>query len=315
MTRVLTRSGWILGLVGLLVALAILTKIIQPGYGASGFESLARASLPFAFAAVGMSIAILVGGIDLSVASMMAVASVTAAALMQHTSDEMAVLVVLLVLLVGLGMGALNGLLVIMTRVPDIVVTLAMLYVWEGVALLILNAPGGSAAPWLRNLIVGNVVPWVPKALVFLLVCVAIVWLPLRRSRLGLSIYAVGSDAMAAYRSGVATGRTRVLAYALCGLFSAFGGLSLTMSTGIGEPIPGPYLLAAVAASVLGGVVLGGGIGGLLGPILAVFILRLMRMDMTLAAVDPNVTTIIEGTIMVVVVMLGGFLAVKGRRG
>ena len=86
------------------------------------------------------------------------------------------------------------------------------------------------------------------------------------------------------------------------------------MSTGIGEPIPGPYLLAAVAASVLGGVVLGGGIGGLLGPILAVFILRLVRMDLTLAAVDPNVTTIVEGTIMVVVVMLGGVLALGRRR-
>ncbi len=314
MTRLLARSGWIVGLVGLLVALAIITKIIQPGYGASGFESLVRASLPFAFAAAGMSIAIMVGGIDLSVASMMAVASVTAAALMQNYGDVMAAPIFVFVLLVGLGMGALNGALVVLTRVPDIVVTLGMLYVWEGVALLILEAPGGAAAPWLRNLIVGSIVPWVPKALVFLLVCLGVVWLPLRRSKLGLSIYAVGSDVMAAYRSGIATGRTRVLAYALCGLFSALGGLSLTMSTGIGEPIPGPYLLAAVAASVLGGVVLGGGIGGLLGPLLAVFILRLLRMDMTLAAVDPNVTTIVEGTIMVVVVMLGGILAVKGRR-
>ena len=85
------------------------------------------------------------------------------------------------------------------------------------------------------------------------------------------------------------------------------------MSTGIGEPIPGPYLLASVAAVVLGGVVLGGGVGGLLGPILAVFVLRLVRMDLTLAAVDPNVTTIVEGTIMVVVVMLGGVLAFRGR--
>jgi len=92
------------------------------------------------------------------------------------------------------------------------------------------------------------------------------------------------------------------------------GGLSLTMSTGIGEPIPGPYLLASVAAVVLGGVVLGGGKGGLIGPIIAVFILRIVRLDLTLLSVDPNVTTIVEGTIMVVVVMLGGLLAVRGRR-
>ena len=85
------------------------------------------------------------------------------------------------------------------------------------------------------------------------------------------------------------------------------------MLTGIGEPVPGPYLLASVAAVVLGGVVLGGGRGGLLGPIIAVFILRLIRLMLTLLAVDPNVTTIIEGTIMVAVVMLGGLLMLKGR--
>ena len=62
------------------------------------------------------------------------------------------------------------------------------------------------------------------------------------------------------------------------------GGLSLTMSTGIGAPIPGPYLLASVAAVVLGGVALGGGRGGLVGPIVAVFILRLVRSDLTLLA-------------------------------
>jgi ribose transport system permease protein len=91
------------------------------------------------------------------------------------------------------------------------------------------------------------------------------------------------------------------------------GGLALTMSTGIGAPIPGPYLLASVAAVVLGGVTLGGGRGGLLGPIIAVFVLRLARTDLTLLAVDPNVATIVEGTIMVVVVMFGAFIAMRAR--
>ena len=107
--------------------------------------------------------------------------------------------------------------------------------------------------------------------------------------------------------------RTKIAAYALAGLFAAMGGLSLTMATGIGAPIPGPYLLASVAAVVLGGVVLGGGRGGLVGPIVAVFVLRLVRTDLTLMSVDPNATTIIEGTIMVVVVMLGAFLAMRAR--
>lgn len=323
MRQVISNNGWTIGLAALLALLLVATKLVQPDFGVSGLDSLARAALPFALATVGMAVVVIAGGIDLSMAAMMAVASVTAAVLMDGASDGQAALAVIAVLALGLGMGAVNGTLIVLTRVPDIVVTLAMLYVWQGVALLILNAPGGAAAPWLRAVIVGGVtlpgVPaalteWLPKAVVFLAVCVAVVWLPIRRSKLGLMFYAIGSDRLAAFRSGVPVGPTRVAAYAVAGLFAALGGLSVTMSTGIGEPIPGPYLMASVAAVVLGGVVLGGGRGGLIGPILAVFVLRLVRMDLTLMSVDPNVTTIIEGTIMVAVVMFGGVLAMKGRR-
>jgi len=243
------------------------------------------------------------------------VAGVTAAVLMDGAGTGFSVLALLLVLGVGLLMGAINGALIVFTRVPDIVVTLAMLFVWEGVALLILNAPGGAIAPWLRELGRGPfLVEWLPRSFVLMVVCIAIVWMPLRRSRLGLSIYAIGSDELAAYRSGVSIGRTRIAAYAICGLFCAMGGVSISMATGIGEPIPGPYLMASVAAAVLGGVMLGGGRGALLGPIIAVIILRLVRMDMTLMSVDPNIATIVEGLIMVAVVMLGGLLAMRAAR-
>lgn len=319
----ISKNGWELGLAAFLALLLVVTKIIQPQFGISGLDALSRAALPFAFATAAMAVVVIAGGIDLSVASMMAVASVTAATLMQGASDAQAVLVVGFCLVLGLGMGALNGALIVITRVPDIVVTLAMIYVWEGVALLILNAPGGAAAPWLKAMIVGGVtIPglpgglteWIPKSLVFVSISLMLVWWPIRRARLGLWIYALGSDQRASFRSGVPVGMTRIAAYGLCGLFSAMGGLALTMSTGIGAPIPGPYLMASIAAVVLGGVVLGGGRGGILGPILAVIILRLVRMDLTLLSVDPNITTIVEGTIMVVVVMTGGLLALRARR-
>ncbi|TIS56167.1 MAG: ABC transporter permease, partial [Mesorhizobium sp.] len=237
--------------------------------------------------------------------------------------EEYAFFVVPFVLAMGLVLGALNGLLIVVTRVPDIVVTLATLFVLQGAALLVLDAPGGAAAEWLKATVVGTMpIPnlpdwadaWVPKALVLLIVCIFVIWIPLRRSRLGLSIYAIGSDELAAFRSGVPVARTRIVAYALSGLFAALGGLSLTISTGIGAPIPGPYLLASVAAVVLGGVALGGGKGGLLGPIIAVFVLRLVRTDLTLLAIDPNVTAIIEGAIMVAVVMFGAFITIRGRQ-
>jgi ribose transport system permease protein len=320
--RFIRREGWVLGLIALFIGLLVATRLVQPNYGGNDFGSLTSAALPYAFATAAQVVVVLAGGIDLSIASMMALTSVTAARMMDGATEETALLVVPFVLAMGFTLGALNGLLIVITRVPDIVVTLAMLFVLQGAALLVLPSPGGAVADWLKAAISGTVpVPllpdavtaWIPRALVLLVVALALVWIPLRRSRLGLSIYAIGSSELAAFRSGVPVARTRILAYAFAGLFAAMGGLSLTMSTGIGAPIPGPYLLASVAAVVLGGVVLGGGRGGLLGPIVAVFVLRLVRTLLTLLAVDPNVTAIIEGTIMVVVVMFGAFLAMRGR--
>jgi ribose transport system permease protein len=313
--RFVKRNAWVIGLAGLLAVLFMITKTIQPNYGPPQVEALALAALPVAFAAAGQAIALISGGIDLSIGSMMALTSVTAAYLMKGNSEEFAILVVLGVLVLGLLLGAINGTLVVLSKVPDIVVTLAMLYVWAGAALLVLNTPGGGSAQWLRDLIDGSLVSqWAPKALVVLLVGVMVIWIPLRRSRLGLSFYAVGSDQLASFRSGISVAPTKIAAYALTGLLAAMGGLALTASTGIGTPVPGPYLMASVAAVVLGGVSLAGGRGGLVGPIIAVFILRLIRTDLTILAFDPNITTVIEGAIMVSVVMVGGLIAIRSRR-
>jgi ribose transport system permease protein len=320
--RLLRQNGWVVGLLVLFVALFILTRTIQPSYGAGDFGSLVRAVLPYAFAVAAQTVVVLAGGIDLSVAAMMALTSVTAASMMAGASEEYALFVVPFVLAMGFMLGAVNGILIVVTRVPDIVVTLATLFVLQGAALLVLGAPGGGVAEWLKNLIVGTVpipgIPdsvdaWIPKALLLLIVLLCVVWIPLMRSRLGLSIYAIGSSQLAAFRSGVPVARTKITAYAIAGLFAAMGGISLTMSTGIGAPIPGPYLLASVAAVVLGGVALGGGKGGLLGPIIAVFVLRLVRTDLTLLAIDPNVTAIVEGSIMVAVVMFGAYITMRSR--
>src|SRR5262249_58410312 len=83
--------------------------------------------------------------------------------------------------------------------------------------------------------------PGLPAALVLLVIAVAGIWIPVRATRLGLVIYAIGSDRVAAFRSGVSVARARVIAYAIGGLFSAVGGLGLTMTTGIGAPLAGGY--------------------------------------------------------------------------
>ena len=180
------RNGWILGLWCLLIVLLLTRKLIQPGYGAPEIQSLAISALPLALAAVAQAIVVIAGGIDLSVGSMMALTNVTAAVLMKGGGEEFAVGVVIVILLMGLVLGTVNGGLVVLTRVPDIVVTLAMSFVWAGAALLVLSTPGGSAASWLKSLGSGTLSSeWVPKPLVLLIVVVGIVWVPLRRSTPG----------------------------------------------------------------------------------------------------------------------------------
>jgi ribose transport system permease protein len=309
------RNSWTVALIGLLIGFLVLTKLIQPNYGAPGIQGIAISVLPIAFAAVAQAIVVIAGGIDLSVGSIMALTSVSAAVLMQGQSDAFAVGVVLAILVMGILLGTINGALIVATRVPDIVVTLAMSFVWAGFALLILHTPGGGAAPWLMDLIRGPLgSEWLPRAVIVLAVVVGVIWIPIRRSTLGLSLYAIGSNRLAAFRSGVPVGRTKIVSYALVGLFSALGGLTLTASTGIGSPVPGSYTLESVAAIVLGGVSLAGGRGGVVGPIIAVVVLALIRTDLTFLGVNPNFSTVIQGAVLIGVVMFGSLLAMRKVR-
>jgi ribose transport system permease protein len=321
--RFAKRNGWVIGLWVLLGLMLIFTKIVQPNYGAAGISILVLASLPFAFATAGQAVAVISGGIDLSIAAMITLLAVSAAMLMKGQSEEFGLVAVVAVLVLGIGVGAVNGAAIVLTRVPDIVVTLAFFFIWEGAALLVTDHPDGSSAVWLKELILGTVgadfIPkelsqWLPKALILLVVGLGAVFIPLRRSRQGLALYAIGSDRLAAFRSGVPVNRTRVAAYAIAGLFAAMAGLAITFNTGLGTPVQGPYLLASVAAVVLGGVSLAGGKGGFVGPIVAVFILRLVRQDLTFMSIDPNIAGVVEGLIMVIVVLIGGAVALRSKR-
>ena len=306
--RAMGGDAWTIGLVVVFIVLYFATLLLRPNYG---LEALAIASLPVAFAAAGQAIVVISGGIDLSIGSVIALTNVLSAVLLLN-APELSVPVVLLVLLIGIVIGAINGLLVVISRVPDIVVTLSMLFVWAGAALLVLPTPGGDSVDWLSDMIDGGLgIDLLPRALVLLLVVVFAIWIPLRRSRLGLSLYGIGSNQLAAFRSGVNVGRTKVISYALAGLFATLGGLALTASTGIGQPVPGPYLLLSVAAIVLGGVSLAGGRGGMLGPIIGIFILGLIRADLLFLGVQPAFSTVIQGVIMVAVVMLGAYVTLR----
>lgn len=307
-------NAWTLGLLGFLAVLLAFTKLINPNYGLYSLQFTATSVLPLALAAVAQAVIVIAGGIDLSISSQMALTSCVAASLMKsYPGEGTAVAIVLLALGLGLLLGAVNGALIVLTRVPDIVVTLATYFVWAGFALLVRPAPGGAAADWLKALVVGSLgIDVLPKAAVVLVALVGVIWIPLARSRLGLSLYAVGSNRLAAFRSGVPVNRVKFLSYVIGGLVAALAGLSLTASTGIGTPVPEPtYVLISIGAVVLGGVSLAGGIGGVFGPIVAVVVLQLIRDDMTFMRVDPNYGLVAQGFILIGVLVVGSFIQIR----
>ena len=313
--RWLRLHAWTVGVWLVFVAMLPYWRTVSSGTFSFDFQTLVIAALPLCFAAMAQAVVVISGGIDLSVGSLMGLMNVVSARWMVDMSLRQALLfAVLCLVLAGLA-GTFTGLIIVTTRIPDIVVTLGMLFVWYGVALWVLTIPGGGAPQELFNFVQGNVgsttIPW---ALVILGVAWGALWLSIRWFRPGLSSYAVGSNRGAAYLSGIHVAATRVGAYALGGVLCGLGGLALTTTSFLGDPNAGRiYTLNSVAAVVLGGVSLLGGVGGLIGPIGAAFILTLINTILLQRGTDPNYAAVYTGVIIIVVVMIGGLLERRGR--
>ena len=310
------RHPALFGMPLLFLVFLMATVAIHPKFNSFDAQSVAMAALPLACAAAAQAIVVISGGIDLSIGSVMAVANVLAARTMNEASFGQSLWLALAILAAGAAIGAINGFLVIVSRVPDVIVTLTTGFIWGGVALLILEKPGGGAPPEFANLGTGTLVTeWLSNSLVLLVVAVTLVWIPVRMSKTGLRIYATGSDKIAAFRSGVNVEVARLAAYVFGGLFSAIGGLGLTMTTGIGSPHAGVlYTLSGLAAVVIGGVSLTGGRGGVVGPVIAAFVLTLIPADLIFLNIDPNFGQVIQGTLIVLVVMAGGLATIVRNR-
>ena len=211
----------------------------------------------------------------------------------------------------------MTGLVITITRVPDIIVTLATSAIWGGLALQVMPTPGGGTPQRFVDLVTGGVgSSGFPVGLILIALAVLVIWLPVRLTRPGLALYALGSNRAAAFLSGVSVARTRVLAYALGGVFAALGGLTLTAQTANGSAagsVANSFTLNSVAAIVIGGVALTGGRGGMLGPIAAAFILSLLSTILGFLSVDSNYAQVIQGVVLVLAVMVGGLLLRRRR--
>jgi ribose transport system permease protein len=313
--RALRLHGWTIAVWLVLLAMVPYWRSLTEQDFKFDVQALAIDALPLCFAAMAQAVIVISGGIDLSIGSLMGVINVLSAREMLDMSFRQAIAFSFLVILLAVLASGFTGLIITLTRIPDIVVTLGMLFVWQGVALWIMEIPGGGVPLEYSDLALGDVgSTGIPNGAVAVFAALLIVWVPLRWLRPGLALYAVGSNRNSAYLSGIGVARTRVGAYMLAGVFTGLGGLALSASSAIGDPNSGAtYTLNSVAAVVLGGVSLLGGVGGLIGVIAAAYVLTLSKIILLLRGTDPNYANVYQGALIILVVVIGGLLTRKTR--
>ena len=289
----------VVGPIAVLVALLVIYSIIHPAFLSSNqITTLFNESGAVALAALGEAIVILTGGFDLSVGSALSLINVLLVVHMRSgTGSEL--LWILIALVVGAGMGVVNGLLITLLKIPSIVATLATSFLWGGLALLVLKQPGGSVPLAFSNWFTYTHAK-VPNALI-LMVVVTAVWLLIKRTSLGLAMYALGGDPEAAAAQGLALGRNITAAYAVAGVFYGIAGVFLTAQTSSGDPNVGaPLLLTVFASVVLGGVSFAGGRGEPSASIVGAFVLTLIGDVLYSFGVSSFYTAIFNGIVLLI---------------
>ncbi|MXZ24263.1 MAG: ABC transporter permease [Caldilineaceae bacterium SB0665_bin_21] len=317
---ILSRSGWTLGVWLLLLTLLIWYANLIPRFGEFQITSISKNSLPLVYLALGQAIIVIAGGIDLSLGALLLLSNAIAARFM--ADQPFGAVVVIALLLIGLVafLNGMTGYVIRISGVPDIVVTLATSYIWSGLALWILPSPGGGTAPEFRWLFTGSESgiggTYVLPVLMMLIPATA-VFLLSRRTRLGLSMYAIGSDSNIASLAGLGVTRAKVASYALGGALAALAGLATVAITGTGDPrfsVGANATLNSVAAVVLGGVALTGGTGLVLGVVAAGMILIMLNPILSAMGINPNNAQILQGVLIAIVMMIGGLVTLIRER-
>jgi len=271
---------------------------------AFGITDLFNNALPLALAAAGGGLVVLTRGFDLSVAGVIALTNVLIATALPD-GPWGAVLAVAIAGGAGLVVGAINGYLVAYVRLQSIASTLATMIICSGVALLVLDAPGGQVPDAVvygfSGLLPGNLPVSAVVALLVLLL-----WLVLRRTDWGVAIYAIGADETAASLAGIPVRRAKFLTYCLAGILYGFAGLMLSAVTATGNPNGGTtYLLLMFAAIAIGGTAFSGGRGGVAGSMVGAATLTLLQKVLFSAGVSSFYTGIFQGLVMILAVVIG----------
>lgn len=288
-----------------LVVLCLGLSLISPFFlTQTNLSNLLGEAAVLAIVAFGVTVVIISGNFDLSVGSGVGLVGMTAAWTMVNTGS--ALLGVLAGLGTGLAIGLVNGVLSSSLMVPSFIATLAVLVIARGAALSITDGTAVTELPaGFTDLVSGTFLGIANEAWIAL-AFVAVVYVVLHRTRLGVQIFAVGGNPEAARLAGISVNRVRTAAFVISGLAMASAGMVLAGRLNSAQPNAGQLLeLYAVAAVVLGGTSLFGGRGSVAWTVVGVLLIAVIQNGLTLESVDANVQNIVLGTVFIAAALTG----------
>jgi ribose transport system permease protein len=298
----LQKYGPLLALVAVCIGLAFMSSDFLTVD--NSFDVLRQVSIN-AVIAFGMTLSILLGGIDLSVGSILAVSSVLAAMTMK--AGHGAALAAGVAILAGGGMGSLNGAIIAKGNVAPFIATLGTMTLLRGAALVLSNGSpiSGFSSNAFAMLGGGYVAHQIPVPVVLMLAMFAVFWFVLTRTVFGRHVYATGGNAEAARLSGVNTDRVQVLVYTVSGAMAALAGVILTSRLDSAQPTAGAgYELDAITAVVLGGTSLAGGRGWIFGTLVGALLIGVLNNGLNLMGVSAFYQQVVKGSVILLAVLL-----------
>ena len=287
-----------------LAALIVILSIASPYFlTATNISSVIRQTAVINIMALGMTLVIVSGGIDLSVGSILAFSGVVGTMTMVATDSVMLGMVTGVVC--GTLWGVANGLMIARMRIPPFIVTLGTLGIVRGLTLVISGGLPVVGLPKEHGFLGEGTIGPAPFVLVVLIACVVLAHFMLHSTKLGRYTYAIGSNEAAAIYAGIPVGRFKVAIYAICGLLTGLAGMIETSRLMTGQPTAGvTYELQVIAAVVIGGGSLTGGEGTVIGTLIGAFIMGLLSNGSDLLGINPYWQQVIIGAVIILAVAL-----------
>jgi ribose transport system permease protein len=258
-----------------------------------------------ALIAFGMTLVILLGGIDLSVGSILALSSVFTATLISRGTDP--VVATLVGIASGAVMGAANGLVIAKGKVAPFIATLGTMTILRGLALVLSNGSPvtGINSDFFTMLGGGYVANLIPIPVIWMALMFAVIWFVLKKTVFGRHVYAVGGNEEASRLSGVSVDGVKIWVYTLSGAMSAMAGIILTSRLNSAQPTAGAgYELDAIAAVVLGGTSLTGGRGWIFGTLVGALLIGVLNNGLNLLGVSSFYQQVIKGVVILLAVLI-----------